>query len=366
MVFSIAPRSAYSGGQGLYSTDGESWKAQGDFLFMLIESGAKGAAVPSTPVAPAAGKTIEVDAKNGPIKTLAAAAQAQPGDTIRLAPDSGPYREELFVKTSGTAAAPITIEGNNNLITGFEPLKNWKKQNGAWTCELPVAFPCVLTYNGERLVQDATSGQFTKYATLGDDQKTLTLTGDAKSENWEISTRPFAVRILNASFQIYKNLRASGSTNDGFNLHGKGEGLVFENIEGFQNLGEGYSAHDDIESKVSGGKFWSNDNGIGNIARSQTWMENIDTYDNLGFGIWMQDCSATLRHPRAWNNGALQIYLLKMRAQIEDVRAFTPPFTARPWKSYNETKTVGFGRQVIVKESEIAGHEVVLETAAKA
>ena len=291
-----------------------------------------------------AGRVLEVE-RGGPYKTLKeAAVAARPGDTIRLKPDSGPYREELFIPTSGTEAAPITFDGGGNLITGFETLSGWTQENGVWSCRLPVPFPCVLTYRGERLLQDFKTGQFAKYATLSEAKDAITLLPGVAPTDWEISTRRAAVRITNTSHQIYKNVRASGSLNDGFNLHGTGTNLIFENIEGFHNLDEGFSSHDKMASVIRGGKFWGNDNGIGNVASSQTVAEDIDCWDNLGWGLWVQDCDMDMKRVRVWGNGVAQLLFTKARVTCEDVTVFTPTFTTRPWLSYMESKTANFSK----------------------
>jgi hypothetical protein len=363
VVFSLS-KNAFPDGQALFSENGTDWKSQFNFQFEVL-SPVDTVPVATTGVPPGvAGRVLEVD-RGGTTayKTIkAAVAAAKAGDTIRLKPNSGPYREELYVPVSGTKESPITIDGGGNLITGFEPLTGWKQVNGEWTCTLPVAFPCVLTYKGERVRQDA-NGQFTRWITLNDAKDTLTLKDGATPEGWEVSTRSFVVRIQNTSNHIYRNIRASGSMNDGFNLHGKGEGLVFENIEGFHNLDEGYSAHDDIQSEVNGGKFWGNDNGIGNVARSQTKFKNIDVWDNLGFGFWLNQCKASMQNIRAWNNGVVQILIHNSQGDAENVRAYTPEHKTRIWTSYKESKSSSIGRPLIVKDSNLTGLELQLESA---
>ncbi|MDQ3814617.1 MAG: right-handed parallel beta-helix repeat-containing protein [Armatimonadota bacterium] len=318
--------------------------------------------MPAQTEATAQRRVLEVDRDgSGAYQTLReVAAAAQPGDTIRLKPKSGPYREELYVRASGTAAAPITIDGGGNLITGFEPLTGFVRRGDAWVCRLPVPFPCVLTYRGERLLQDTKTGQFMKYATLNEAQDTITLLPGVEPTDWEISTRLFAVRIANVSHHIYKNIRASGSLNDGFNLHGTGTNLIFENIEGFHNLDEGFSAHDHIASTVRGGQFWGNDNGIGNIADSQTVAEDIDCRDNLGWGIWLSQCTMEMKRVRIWGNGVTQLLLNKADVTCADVTVYTPSFMARPWVSYMESKKATFSLPYINHDSTMQGTPPVI------
>jgi hypothetical protein len=329
------------------------------------------APVTAAPDAAPAHRVLEVDRTgSGPYKTLTSAASiAQPGDTIKVKPNTGPYREILRIMASGTADAPIIFDGGGNVITGFEPLTAWEEHDGVTSCK--IKFPCVITYKGERLRQDFTTGQFTKYADLNDAKDTLTLRAGVSKEGWEVSTRAFAVLINNVSHQIYRNVRASGSTNDGFNLHGASTDLVFENIEGFNNFDEGFSSHDSIQSIVRGGKFWGNDNGIANSYVDKdtvsTTLENVDLYDNLGFGLVLHDCNAKLDSVRAWNNAVRQMTLSNANMACTNVIAYTPTFTKRIWQSYTESKMSslnGPSAPYIATQVSFTGTPPVLEKAA--
>ncbi|MDR0353087.1 MAG: hypothetical protein LBI02_06980 [Opitutaceae bacterium] len=307
-------------------------------LFLFAAITAASAATTS-----AAGRELPVDQTraDAPYRTLAAAARdARPGDTIRIAPGTGPYRETLYLRQSGAPGAPITVDGGGNVITGFEPLPFRQDADGAWVSAVPVKMPGVVAHRGVRLREDAATGRFAALATLNDARDTLTLLPGVSPEGWEISTRYFVVRIQDASHHLYKNIRATGATNDGFNLHGKGADLRFENIEAFNNADEGYSAHDTIESSIKGGRFWANDNGLGNIGDSVTTVENVDAWDNLGYGVFMKQCAFNALNLRAWGNGKAQVYLYAgARVALEKVTAYTPAFTSAPWVAYFEAKT---------------------------
>lgn len=308
------------------------------------------------------GKVLTVDQRGSAEFTSlgAVGVAAQPGDTIQIVKGSGPYREILHVKQSGTPQAPIIVEGNGELITGFEPLTGFRQEKGLWVCDLPVKFPCVLTYQGERLVVAQDTGQPIRHARLNADRTRLELLPGVKTADWEYSRRDSVVRILNTSNQIYRDIRASGSTNDAFNLHGAGDGLVFENIEGFNNLDEGFSAHDEIHCQINGGRFWGNDNGITNIGHSDMQAENVDIYGNLGFGLCLTKCSASINGLRAWGNGITQIYIGSgSRVTFERTTAYEPVWDTRPWESYNESKASKFSAPVRINPSDITGAPVV-------
>ena len=262
-----------------------------------------------------------------------AAAALKPGDVLQLAPGSGPYREELFIPASGTAESPIVVEGNGNEITGFEPLVF---RDGRATP--PVKPPFVLRHQGRRVKEEA-PGRFGGKVEYDPALNQLTLVSGVSGEGWEISSRKFAVRIRDASHHIYRNLQASGSLNDGFNLHGKGEGLMFENIIGCQNLDEGFSAHGSIQCAVRGGDFFENDNGMLSGQQTVTRLENVDFHDNLGLGLGFNgEAVVQARTVRVWGNGLVQFLLRKgVTVDFENVEIFQNPHATRPWLTYHET-----------------------------
>ena len=316
-----------------------------------------------------AAEPLLVDQRGGtPFRSLkAAAAVAGPGDTIQIAPGSGPYREVLFLPRSGEPGRPITVDGAGETITGFDELRGFqrdgegwtlnlkplidklariqgfKKEPAGWVCNNPrvilPAFPGVLTYRGQRLLQDPATGQFTRHATITFPDLKLTLLPGTKPEGWEISARDLAIRIFNASHHLYRNLRASGSLNDGVNLHGQGEDLRFENIEAFHNIDEGFSAHDEICCEIDGGNFWGNDNGIANAPASNMRAVNLRLHANLGWGLSVGAGSiADLSHVRCWANGVSQLLLARgSLVTCHDVTVYQPAWTTKPWLNYQES-----------------------------
>lgn len=304
-------------------------------------------------VSAAVARVLEVDQRGGaPHKTIMEAVEvAGAGDTIHVAPGSGPYRESVLLKKSGDPGNPIILDGSNELITGFEPLKGFREEGGKWICEVPIIstriekspespFPCVITYQGVRLVVDPVTKQFTRFARMSDDKKRLELLSDTKPEGWEIATRGAVVSILKASHLIIRNVRASGSTNDGFNIHSTCENLVFENIEGFQNFDEGFSSHDVSETEIRKGRFWGNDNGIWNASRSTIKFKasNVEIFSNLGWGLWTQRGETVLDNVKVWDNGVGQVQLGGKMSCTGLVTYESRWGGNRPWESYQETK----------------------------
>lgn len=290
---------------------------------------------------PVAAATVTVDPRD--TKAYATLAEAvnklKPGDTLVLAPGSGPYREPLHIRVSGTAAAPITIEGNGNEVTGFDLLVFSTLPDGRHQAEVHVETPFVLRHDGRRVPEDAATGAFTGGVVYNDAAKRLVLPADVSVEGWEISARDFAVRVSGVSHHVYRNLVATGSRNDGFNLHGEGIGLLFESIVGSQNLDEGFSSHATINSEIRGGRFFENDNGMLNGFQTVTRLENVDVFDNLGLGLAFNgEAKVDGIGVRTWGNGLTQLLLRKgVQARFTGIEVYRNPHQTRPWVTYMES-----------------------------
>ncbi len=378
VVLNVGPMNAYAGGKGFQSLSKDPSKyAAGMTLNFFLFPAAPNAttANPSvaqpgglettTAVRPSApGRVLEVDQRGGTsYATIAAATkEVMAGDTIRLAKGSGPYRETVFISRSGEAGRPVIFDGNGEVVTGFESLR-FKKEGERWVCDLttffaelkyvqgferkgamwvnnaqPLAFPGVLSFRGKRVFQNAESGQFLPLASLADEGRKLVLEPGVEPDGWEISAREMVFRICNVSHHLYRNTRASGGLNDGYNLHGTGTDLVFENVEAFQNLDEGFSAHDKIECVIRKGRFWENDNGLCNVASCSMVASDVETYDNSGWGLALLNCRGELTRIRSWNNGMRQIYFMAASVLCRDVVAVKPAWEKRKWMTSQESK----------------------------
>lgn len=310
---------------------------------LLLIATTAGALADTTP----AGRWLRVDPRDpDAYPTLATAANdVRPGDTLWLAPGSGPYREELFIRQSGTEAAPITIEANGNEITGFDPIHFTSTAPGApLTARVDVPPPFVLRHHGARLPEDPVTRLFLAPAAASaidydPATGTLTLGPEATPDGWEISTRQNAVRIENTSWQHYRNIVATGALNDGFNLHGRGEGLLFTNITACHNLDEGFSSHDHINSEIHGGRFFGNDNGLVNILQSQTRLIDVQIWDNLGIGLELHDNAAiTAQGLVIWGNGLRQFALINTpEVSGTGIIIHANAHPRRPWLTYKES-----------------------------
>jgi hypothetical protein len=256
------------------------------------------------------------------------------GDTLWLAPESGPYREVLHIRASGTESRPIIIEGNGNEITGFEPLVFVEGR-----CSPSVAYPFVLRHNGQRVMELESSNGFSHGIRYNAQEHRLELLPGSSPEGWEISSRDFVVRIQDVSYQEYRNLVVSGSLNDGINLHGEGCGLSFTGLTACQNLDEGFSSHGSIQCSIYESLFYENDNGLLNGFQTDTTLEQVVVRDNLGIGLAFNG-EATVQASKVelWGNGLVQLLLRpKVQLSFDGLTVYRNHNETRPWKTYNES-----------------------------
>lgn len=280
-------------------------------------------------------KVIKVDPGNSDAySTLAsAAAVLQPGDTLWIEPDTGPYREALRVRVSGTESDPIIIEGNGNEITGFEPLKF---ENGKASVKADSSF--VLRFEGKRIKQH-TDGRFEYGVEYDPSNGLISLQPGISDEGWEISSRDAVLALGTVFNHIYRNIIVTGSLNDGINLHGNSSGLVFENVEVFQNFDEGISAHGNVEITIRNSRFYENDNGLLNIGNSYVELENVDFYDNLGLGLaFSGEARFNAVNVRTWGNGITQLLIRKeVDASCDVLEVYQNNNEEKPWMTYSES-----------------------------
>lgn len=313
--------------------------------------------------------TLTVDQRGGTSYATIAAAVAvvQPGDTILLAAGSGPYRENIKITRSGTAAQPIVFDGNGELVTGFDPFVfTYDAGTGNYEYTLPAAIPNtsgtattpfrhLIVYQGQRLVVDYATGQLTsEYATLSADGLRLVLnpaSGASPTSGWEIGADRTAgkgvVNIGSAySYQTYRNLRVSGSQDDGFSLKGTGTNLLFQNVEAFHNFDEGFSAHSSTHSEIDGGVFWGNDNGVYNetTATVACILRDVQAYANLGYGIAMTGGTNEVHGVQCWDNG-VQNLSLGGTVTCDSTTTYENRWDSRPWVSYNESQAYQVNRE---------------------
>lgn len=263
--------------------------------------------------------------QGGPVKTLARGVSLlKPGDTLHLAANAAPYRESLILNdVSGNADQPITIDGHGAAITGCDPLRaDWVEAGAAGL------------YKSDKLLSQLEE--------FGDDAKLMRVfflfdgvqqrmgrtskgkkagfkrPADLKPGEWtyEAATQTFYVKVAGklanakveapyrrngvairgragVSHVVIRNLVCRHVLNDGFNLHGVGAGIRFENIGAFENGDDGFSPHETIECSING--YWACRNstgiGLGNLA--VTKISNAHLEGNFAYDFAMGHAPVT-------------------------------------------------------------------------
>jgi hypothetical protein len=258
----------------------------------------------------AVGRTIHVDAaagndewtgasgkpsgQEGPLKTIQRAVdQAQPGDMIFLAPGSGPYREEVMIKkVSGMPGSPITLEGSGCTVdVGVDVSEGpWESDGDRWILNSDLRYDphakglnqrALANFRGQPMYHDSKKTSLTEAGSVGVDESgrlTFHFTENLKPPfRGLVVPRLYTicgVAIQGSSYWHIKNLHARGAGNDGFNLHGRGEGIVIENCSAMFSGDEGISSHDTIHAEVKDCLFAFNASSVTDINRSVTSYAN--------------------------------------------------------------------------------------------
>ncbi|UUO05354.1 right-handed parallel beta-helix repeat-containing protein [Blastopirellula sp. J2-11] len=224
---------------------------------------------------------------------------AKDGDVIQLHPQGAVIRQSgRFGDRSG-----ITIEGNGVTLDGADPLPvdGWEKVGANLYRRQLKRTPLdrhLLIVDGvmQRMgrTQSAGSPEFPAPAELepGEfcfeniDKQTgwLYVCGSIKNLEW--STRVNGIGMGGVCRRIVvQNLETRNFLNDGFNIHGDGRELTFENIHGYDCFDEGFSAHETSECLITGGKFYGNENGIADVNASETVYRNCEFYGNVNTDV---------------------------------------------------------------------------------
>ena len=211
------------------------------------------------------GKTGNPGTKEAPYSAVAQALKnVSPGDTIYILPSDQPIRDNIqIINICGTAEAPITIDGMNNIFLGTDPLdpEVWKEISpGVYKKEMKTgrnwARRFFMTFNGHinRMgrLQKASSGgaKFKKPEDLAPGEWTIVekdmvdAKGRQKQYNYDFIVRlPEGAKSLEDSGIEVPNIHKHG----GVNLRGKCRHLVLRNIIVKNFFNDGYNIHDDVE-----------------------------------------------------------------------------------------------------------------------
>lgn len=215
--------------------------------------------------------------------------RAESGDVIHLHPENALYRQSIKLSNGQTG---LTIEGNGVTLTGADPLKVEWESLGENLQRVKLPTPRwgrhLLVVNGKKVhmnrrsvhpkkfppVEELKDGEF-RWDDIDDKKGWLTLKGSTDNLEWAV--RPNGIGTGGDLSDItVRNLNARHFLNDGFNIHGNARALYFENITGYENFDEGFSAHDTCEAWIKDSKFWKNENAIADVNMADTYYENCE------------------------------------------------------------------------------------------
>ncbi len=239
-----------------------------------------------------------------------------PGDSIVLARSGKPYHEGLVLsRTGGTPGTPLVIQGNGAVLSGFGPLPSneWQmKSPGLWWHPMPVPHrrSAYLRFDGQRIAKSASSSGLEPRAYVWDESGVLLrLPPDESPAGLKIDGTLIAngVSLYDASFIRVENLVAEGFANDGFNVHGDCQGIVFQTIEARDNGDDGFSVHEDGSTVVFNGWFHGNDYGIQDVHAARSSYFGVLVENNRVNGAEFLGGVHVLTDAVVRNNGGAQI-----------------------------------------------------------
>ncbi|HBC87098.1 MAG TPA: hypothetical protein DCZ94_09105 [Lentisphaeria bacterium] len=251
---------------------------------------------------------------NGPVKTLSQGIKiVKAGDTLHLA--EAIFHETLQLNdTAGEPGRPIVIDGHGATITGCDPLRldGWSEvspglyksekflselqesDNAAKIMRVFFLIDGKMQHMGRtskgkktpfKKPEDLQTGEWTVDETSN--AFYLKVSGKLEDAKIEAPYRRNGVGIFGrktpVAHIVIRNLNCIHVLNDGFNLHGKCNDVVFENISAYENGDDGYSAHETCESTINGYRASGNSTGIANAYESVNKVSNIMLEGNLGY-----------------------------------------------------------------------------------
>ena len=220
----------------------------------------------------------------------------RPGDTLRIANTGEPYRESLsFGTRGGTPSAPILVEGQGAVLSGLRQIGT-----DAWTDRGEGLF---FHANGLRAIQTAARPFLVRDGAMVPRRAKPAEVGIEES-CWDADGIYFRVApgkpigdyrlegtmlmaglvLTGGSYIEVRDLVCEHFANDGFNIHGSCQGLVFRNIVGRWNGDDGFSVHEDVGAVVLGGHFHHNDYGIQDINISRSSFYGVLAENNRQVG----------------------------------------------------------------------------------
>lgn len=222
--------------------------------------------------------------QSAPFKTTAKAiSRALAGDTVLIVKVDFPIHESItIIDKSGEAGLPIVIDGQGNLFTGAEKLRpeEWRSvrpgiyRNDHLLRGLKPGSPSTeatmmrffLAWNGQLnrmgrscngmlapfvLPQNLKSGEWTYVDSETAFYIAITPGEKLEDQHIEIPMRQNGVAIAGTcKHWVIRNINIQHVINDGFNIHGHTEDVVFDHITATECGDDGISAHEDCTIRI--------------------------------------------------------------------------------------------------------------------
>ena len=205
-----------------------------------------------------------------------------PGSTLEIMKTDSPYLDNIeLVDISGTPSAPISIKGNNAIISGLRPLDKAKwllHKPGIWKYvfkKLPTHCNPFLVLQGKKVNTRSSPDKLQKLEFCWQVDSFYFMPEEGKSpQDYALSATVgyTGVRFTKSSYIHCRNLISEYHSNDGFSQGLDCFGNHFFNIEGRYNGDDGFSLHEDSEAFVQNAFFHHNFYGIQDVHCSRSYF----------------------------------------------------------------------------------------------
>ena len=285
------------------------------------------------------------------------------GDVISLVPGKT-YFTGMVIRRSGTVEKPIVVKGNGAILDGLAPIPDdsWvDKGKGLFLSPNKYChganFPRVCDRDGNLMKVVDKNVHRVKPETLKP--------GEA---NWDKQGAWYRVKagekspvglgltgyygdcgidICNQSYITVENLTTQHFANDGFNVHGQSQGLVFRNICGRHCGDDGFSVHEDVQAVVYGGHFHHCDDGIQDIQASQTTFFGCLVESNRLWGVGFSGGYRGMFDSTIRDNGGDQLWVGS--SHLEKPYKFAKEVPLIRGSAYFKNLKVGEGRGLALR-----------------